>query len=75
MTEFFLGLDGSGENAAGLFSLIATCEANGVSPTEDLAGVLMRVRTHPASRIDAPPPHRWEPGAFLRRKITQPAQR
>jgi transposase len=44
-----------------LVSLIATCEANGVNPTEYLANVLMRVQTHPASRIDELLPHNWRP--------------
>ena len=57
----FVGHDESGENVAGLFSLIATCEANGVNPTEYLADVLMRVQTHPASRIDELLPHNWTP--------------
>lgn len=57
----FVGHDESGANVAGLFSLIATCEANGVNPTEYLADVLMRVQTHPASRIDELLPHNWKP--------------
>ena len=56
-----VGYTESGENVAGLFSLIATCEANGVNPTEYLADVLMRVQTHPASRIDELLPHNWKP--------------
>jgi transposase len=55
----FVGHDEAGENVAGLFSLIATCEANGVNPTQYLADVLMRVQTHPASRIDELLPHNW----------------
>ena len=31
---------------------IATCEANQINPVDDLADVLLRVQTHPASRID-----------------------
>jgi transposase len=42
----------AGENLAGLYSLIATCEANGVNPVDYFADVLLRVQTHPASRID-----------------------
>ena len=57
----FVGSDAAGENLAGLYSLIATCEANGVNPTEYLADVLIRVQTHPASRIDELLPHRWAP--------------
>jgi transposase len=56
----FVGSDEAGETA-GLYSLIATCEANGVNPVEYLADVLLRVQTHPASRIDELLPHNWTP--------------
>lgn len=48
----FVGHDEAGENLAGLYSLIATCEANEVNPVDYLADVMLRVQTHPASRID-----------------------
>jgi len=57
----FVGHDEAGENLAGLYSLIATCETNGVNPVDYLADVLMRVQTHPASRIDELLPHNWAP--------------
>lgn len=57
----FVGTDEAGENLAGLYSLIATCEANGVNPVDYLADVLIRVQTHPASRIDELLPHHWSP--------------
>ena len=57
----FVGNDAAGENLAGLYSLVATCEANGVNPVDYLADVLLRVQTHPASRIDELLPHRWSP--------------
>jgi transposase len=57
----FVGHDESGENVAGLFSLVATCEANGVNPTQYLADVLLRVQTHPATRIDELLPQNWKP--------------
>jgi hypothetical protein len=47
------------ENLAGLYSLIATCETNGVNPVDYLADVLLRLQTHPASRIDELLPHNW----------------
>ena len=59
----FVGSDHAGENLAGLYSLIATCEVNGVNPVAYLADVLIRVQTHPASRIDELLPHRWKPPA------------
>jgi transposase len=55
----FVGTDGAGESLAGLYSLIATCEVNGVNPVEYLANVLLRVQIHPSSRIDELLPHRW----------------
>jgi len=59
----FVGHDEAGENLAGLYSLIATCEANGFNPVDYFADVLLRVQTHPASRIDELLPHRWKPTA------------
>ena len=55
----FVGHDEAGEHLAGLYALVATCEANGVNPQTYLADVLTRLRTHPASRIDDLLPHRW----------------
>ncbi len=57
----FVGTDHAGENLAGLYSLITTCEANGINPVDYLADVLIRVQTHPASRIDDLLPHNWAP--------------
>jgi IS66 C-terminal element len=59
--DSFLGSDEVGENLAGLYSLIATCEANEVDPVDYLADVLIRVQTHPASKIDDLLPHNWTP--------------
>jgi transposase len=56
-----VGSDEAGENLAGLYSLIATCEANGVNPVDYLADVVLRVQSHPASRIDELLPHNWTP--------------
>jgi transposase len=55
----FVGHDEAGDNRAGLYSLVATCEANGVNPLEYLADVLIRVNTHPNKQIDELPPHLW----------------
>ena len=57
----FVGHDEAGENLAGLYSLIATCEANEVNPVDYLADVMLRVQAHPASRIDGLLPHNWSP--------------
>jgi transposase len=57
----FTGNDEAGRNIAGLYSLVATCEANGVNPVAYLADVLMRVQSHPMSRIDELLPTNWGP--------------
>ncbi|HEX8702482.1 MAG TPA: IS66 family transposase, partial [Myxococcaceae bacterium] len=57
----FVGHQAAGENLAGLYALVATCEANGINPEQYLADVLLRVQTHPNSRIDQLLPHRWQP--------------
>jgi len=57
----FVGTDEAGEHMAGLYSLIASCEVTGVNPVAYLADVLLRVQTHPASRIDELLPHNWTP--------------
>jgi transposase len=55
-----VGSDDAGDNLAGLYSLVATCEANGINPTEYLADVLIRVHEHPNSRIDELLPQNWK---------------
>jgi transposase len=55
----FVGHEEAGENLAGLYSLVATCEANDVDPIAYLTDVLIRVHTHPAARIDELLPHLW----------------
>ena len=51
----FTGNDESGRNITGLYSLVATCEANGVNPVAYLADILMHVHTHPMSRNEQGP--------------------
>jgi transposase len=48
-----------GESLAGLYSLVATCEARSVNPFEYLADVLTRVQDHPASKVDELLPGAW----------------
>lgn len=57
----FLGHDDAGDNMAVLQTLISSCELNGVNPVEYLTDVLMRIQTHPASKIDDLLPDRWQP--------------
>jgi hypothetical protein len=46
---------------AALYSLVATCDAVSIDPVEYLKDVIMRVDTHPASRIDQLLPQNWTP--------------
>jgi transposase len=55
----FVGSDAAGDRIAGLYAIVATCEANGVNPREYLVDVLLRIQDHPRSRIDDLLPHRW----------------
>nr|WP_216619775.1 IS66 family transposase [Myxococcus xanthus] len=61
----FVGHEAAGENLAGLYALVATCEANHVNPEEYLADVLLRLGSHPAARLDELLPHRWRPASAL----------
>ncbi len=56
----FVGNDASGENHAILLSLVASCKLHGVNPEQYLADVLLRVQTHPHSRVDELLPHHWK---------------
>jgi len=56
----FVGHEQAGHNSAMLASLLATCVLHDVNPQDYLADVLIRVQTHPASRIDELLPHRWK---------------
>jgi transposase len=49
----------AGASLAGLYSLVATCEARGIKPFEYLADVLVRVQDHPARDIDELLPGAW----------------
>jgi len=57
----FVGHKESGHDHAVLYTLVASCEKNGVNPIAYLTDVLTRVQTHPASRIQELLPHRWKP--------------
>ena len=49
----------SGASLAGLYSLVATCEARQINPFEYLTDVLVRVQDHPTSAIDELLPAAW----------------
>lgn len=57
----FVGNEDAGKRLAGLYSLVASCELNGVNPIAYLTDVLTRVDRHPMSRIDELLPDAWRP--------------
>jgi transposase len=61
----FVGNPECGDNLAGLYSLIATCDLHDVDPLGYLRDVLLRIDTHPATQIDDLLPHRWTPPTRL----------
>lgn len=56
----FVGHEQAGKNIAGVYALVATCEACGVNPLDYLRDVLVRIST-PGVAIDDLLPHRWTP--------------
>jgi transposase len=58
----FFGHEQAARNYAVLYSLVQTAERNGINPLDYLKDVLMRVQSHPASRINELLPDRWKPG-------------
>ena len=59
----WVGHDDSGDNLAILQTIVATCVANDVNPQDYIEDVLLRVLTHPDSKIDELPPMNWVPVA------------
>ncbi len=58
----FFGHPRAGRNFAGLYSLVGSCIANGIEPTEYLTDVLGRVRNATTDeQLDALLPDRWQP--------------
>jgi transposase len=57
----FVGHQDAGKNLAVLYSLVASCEKNGVNPIAYLTDVLTRVQKHPATRVHELLPHLWKP--------------
>jgi transposase len=49
----------SGASLAGLYSLVATCEARGINPFDYLTDVLTRVQDHQANALDSLLPGAW----------------
>jgi transposase len=57
----FFGNEKAGKHFAVLYTLVASCEKQGVNAIEYLTDVLTRVHSHPATRIGELLPHRWKP--------------
>ncbi len=58
----FFGHPRAGRNFAGLYSLVGSCIANGVEPTDYLTNVLPRIRDAATDhQLDALLPDRWQP--------------
>lgn len=55
----FAGGEAGGHTAAVFYSLIETCSRLGTNPQEYLEDILVRVNTHPQSRIAELTPHGW----------------
>ena len=51
----------AGERLGCLYSLVATCEINGVNPIAYLTDVLTRIDHHPHDWIDELLPDAWKP--------------
>ena len=56
-----VGHEEAGANIAGLYSLVATCEAKGKNPLAYLTDVLGRIGSHPSARLDELLPQNWNP--------------
>jgi transposase len=55
----FVGGAEAGKNLAGLYSLVATCEARGINPFEYLSDVLNRLPDHPMAKVEELLPGAW----------------
>ena len=55
----FVGDVDAGMSIAGLYTLVATCEARGINPFAYLADVIPRVQDHPKRRLDELLPGPW----------------
>ena len=56
----FVGTKEAGENLAVLQSLVQTCKLHQVNPQKYLADVLIRIQTHPQSKIAQLHPKNWK---------------
>ena len=56
----FVGHEDGGHNLAVLQTIVATCKLHEVNPYDYFKDVLIRVQSHPASRIDGLLPQNWK---------------
>jgi transposase len=56
----FVGSDAGGERAAILYTMLSTCARHHVNPWLWMKDVLLRISTHPASRIEELLPLNWK---------------
>jgi transposase len=59
--SLFAGSPEHAQNLAVLHSIVATCRMHAINPYEYIKDLLIRIQTHPASRIDELMPWRWRP--------------
>lgn len=57
----FVGNEAAGKKLAVLQTLVSSCNSHGVNPQAYLTDVLIRIQTHPQSRIDELLPEKWKP--------------
>ena len=57
----FVGHEQAGQNLAILQTITATCRLHNVNPYEHIKDMLIRIQTHPASKIDELLPQNWNP--------------
>jgi transposase len=57
----FFGNEDAARNFSVLYSLVISCERNGLDPIDYIKSMLIYLQTWPANRIDELLPHRWKP--------------
>ena len=57
----FVGHEEAGQNLAILQTITSTCRLHNVDAYECIKDILIRVQTHPASKIDELLPQNWRP--------------
>lgn len=68
----FVGNERGGKAAAVLYSLVETCKQHGVNSTLYLKDVLIRISTHPYSKIEELLPYYWQPSSKVNQEELLP---